>query len=199
MDYSQLDKPALRKIFSARRDALTETDREDMEAMLLHRLLALPAWQSATVICGYASIRGELDTRPIGHAALAAGKTYALPVTLSGTGEGRMVFRAIPSDGFERLVTGRFGIPEPPAEEDFPLLTPEAMRGALLIVPALGFDREGFRIGYGGGYYDRFLDALATADIPIRTVGLCPGVCRVDKLPRETHDRPVHTVLCASP
>ncbi len=195
MDPSALDKPSLRRLLSARRDALTDGDRAAIGAVLLARLLALPAWREATVIGGYMSTRGELDLLPVWRAAVAAGKTFALPVTLTGSSEGRMALRATPGFCPDRLAVGRFGISEPPDHPDFPLLPPEALDGALVLVPGLGFDRAGFRIGYGGGYYDRFLDALTAHGRTVHTVGLCPAVCRVDRLPRETHDRAVDTVI----
>ncbi len=195
MDFGLFDKPSLRRILAARRHALTPDERADMEDALLTRLLRLPAWAHAPVICGYMSTRGEPETRPIWQAATAAGKTFALPRTLTDAADGRMQFRATPGFCPERLLSGRFGISEPPDESDFPVLSPEALRGALILVPGLGFDDEGFRVGFGGGYYDRFLDTLLDAAIPVHTVGLCPSVCRVKRLPREAHDRPVEVVL----
>ncbi len=195
MDYGVLDKLTLRKILSARRRALTEDDRAAIGEALLLQLMHLPAWRDASIICGYMSTRGELDMLPVWQAAATAGKTYALPVTLTDAHGGRMHFRA--TDGFcpERLVKGRFDIFEPPATADFPVLPPVTLGGALILVPGLGFDDAGYRIGFGGGYYDRLLDALAASAVPVHTVGLCPAVCRVNRLPREAHDRPVDTVL----
>ncbi len=197
MDAAALDKPTLRRILSARRDALTPRERAEMEAGILARLLALPAFRDAPVVCGYVSTRGEIDTSPLWRATVAAGKTYALPVTVSDAAHGRMIFRATRDYCPDRLVRGRFGIPEPPDAPDFPEVTPAELAGALILVPGLGFDRDGYRIGYGGGYYDRFLAALTAARIPVTTVGLCPAVCLADRLPREAHDRAVDTVLSA--
>ncbi len=195
MDFSDFDKPTVRHILAARRNALTETERAEAMDIILHRLLSLPAWRDAAVIGGFMATRGELDLLPVWQAACAAGKTYALPVTASGADEGRMIFRATPSFCPHRLVRGRFGIAEPPATSDFPPLSPKALNGALVLIPGLGFDREGYRIGYGGGYYDRFLDALSLQKIHIHAVGLCPAVCFVDRLPRMPHDRAVPTVI----
>ncbi len=195
MPDTEIDKSTLRRMLSARRYALTEDDRTEIGEVILSRLMSLPLWKNASVIGGYLSTRGELDMLPLWQAAVAEGKTYALPVTLSGAKEGRMLFRATPSYCPERLVEERFGILEPPADGAFPVLPPEALSGALIVVPALGFDRDGYRIGYGGGYYDRFLDRLAALGVTAYTVGLCPAVCRVEQLPREAHDRAVQVVI----
>ncbi len=188
-------KSSFRTALSAKRTALTHKARADMERTILSRLLESAMWQNAPLVCGYVSTRGELDLSPVWQAAVSAGKTYALPVTAGGTAEGRMFFRATPDFCPARLVRGRFGIFEPPDAPDFPVLPLDALRGALLLVPGLGFDDDGFRIGYGGGYYDRFLDTLAAAEVSVCTVGLCPAVCRVGRLPREAHDRPVTCVI----
>ncbi len=195
MDFSAFDKPSLRRILSARRNALTEPERTALEEIVLTRLTSLPAWREAAVIGGYMPLRGEPNVLPVWQAAVRAGKTYALPVTLGDPSEGRMLFRATPDFCPSRLVSGRFGIAEPPEGPDFPVLLPRELDGALILVPALGFDREGYRIGYGGGYYDRFLHALAAAGVSVYTVGVCPAVCRVERLPREAHDWAVSTVL----
>ena len=189
------DKKALRAALSARRSALSPAERERISRTVTERLLALPAYREATVICGYMSARGELDLLPLWQAVAAAGKTFALPVTVTGAAEGRMVFRATPDFCPERLASARFGISEPPDHPDFPVLSPEDLHGAIMVVPGLGFDRDGYRVGYGGGYYDRYLAGLRDSGIPIFTVGLCPAACRVAKLPREVHDLAVDVVI----
>ena len=104
-----------------------------------------------------------------------------------------MVFRALPNGDFDRLTPARFGIPEP--DESCPALSHADLTNALILVPALAFDEAGYRLGWGGGYYDRFLDNLREADIPVATVGLVFSACRAELLPREDHDIPVHTVI----
>ena len=190
-----MDKKPLRAALEAKRAALSAEMRAQIERTVLSRLLDLPAWQNAPIICGYTPARGELDLLPVWQAAVAAGKTFALPVTVTGATEGRMIFRATPNFCPERLVRARFGIAEPPDDPDFPVLSHRDLQGALMIVPGLGFDREGYRVGYGGGYYDRYLAALDAAGASVFTVGLCPAACRVDRLPREAHDRAVHLVI----
>ncbi len=187
------DKAVLRRRFSALRNSLTPPERTAAEAAVLDRLFSLPAWNDAPLVCGYASARGELDLMPVWKRAVEQGKTYALPVTVSGTGQGRMVFRALSGFTPHELVPARFGISEP--TEACPSLSLPDLSHALILVPALAFDRQGFRMGYGGGYYDRFLASLREAGIPVMTVGLVFSACFVSALPREPHDLPVDLII----
>lgn len=187
------DKTTLRRHFSDLRGDLTPDAREAAEAAIRERLFALPAWRDAPVICGYISVRGELNTDPILRRAAAEGKTVALPVTVTGADEGRMIFRALPEGDFSRLAPARFGIPEP--DGSCPVLAGSDFSRALILVPALAFDGEGYRLGYGGGYYDRFLSFLRESAIPHTAVGLAYSVCRAAALPRAAHDIPVHIIL----
>ena len=187
------DKASLRRYFSDLRRGLTPDERHAAETAMYEKLFSLPAWREAPVICGYVSVRGELNTDPILQRAAAEGKTVALPVTVTGADEGRMVFRALPNGDFSRLTPARFGIPEP--DESCPPLTGDGFTRALILIPALAFDENGYRLGYGGGYYDRFLSFLREAEIPYTAVGLTYAVCRATALPREAHDIPVHIIL----
>ena len=187
------DKASLRRYFSDLRRGLTPDERHAAETAMYEKLFSLPAWREAPVICGYVSVRGELNTDPILRRAAAEGKTVALPVTVTGAAEGRMVFRALPNGDFSRLTPARFGIPEP--DESCPPLTGDGFTRALILIPALAFDENGYRLGYGGGYYDRFLSFLREAEIPYTAVGLTYAVCRATALPREAHDIPVHIIL----
>ena len=186
-------KRDLRSHFVTVRKSLPAEERAVAEAAIYEALFSLPAWREASVICGYISVRGELNTRPILERAALEGKTVALPVTVTDTREGRMIFRALPGGDLGRLAPARFGIPEP--DEGCLALANTEFTRALVLVPALAFDGDGYRLGYGGGYYDRFLQGLSEAGIPVTTVGLAYGVCVTDTLPREPHDIPVRFII----
>lgn len=188
-----ISKADLRARFAAIRAAMSQDDRRAADRALCDALIALPAFREATVIGGYAPVRGEIDLTPVWQAAAAAGKPYALPCTVTGAAEGRMVFRAMADFAPDALIPARFGIPEPP--DTARVLRPSDWEGGLLIVPALGFDNDGFRVGYGGGYYDRYVADLTSAGIRLTTVGAVYAACRVPELPREAHDRPVDLIL----
>ena len=190
---TEAEKRHLRRHFTTLRDTLTAQDRIAAEAVIRKTLFDLPAWKNATLICGYMSIRSEIDTAPIWERAAAEGKDYALPVTLTSAREGQMIFRRMAGYTPEELVPARFGVLEP--DETRPVLTAEDFAHALILVPGLAFDQEGYRLGYGGGYYDRFLARLQAERVPFTTIGLVFSDCRTDALPREAHDFPVDIIL----
>jgi 5-formyltetrahydrofolate cyclo-ligase len=120
----------------------------------------------------------EVSTRALLAAVLKDGKTLGLPVCDADTR--MMTFYRLDSPA--ELTAGAYGIPVPPQQESR-ILTPDAE--TVVLVPMLAFDREGYRLGAGGGYYDRFL-----AQYPgLPAVGICYAQCRVDALPRDRYDR----------
>lgn len=187
------NKPALRRCFSEARGGLDPEARALAERAMLDGLFSLPAWENAPLVCGYMTTGSEIDTLPVWRRAREAGKRYALPVTVTGAREGRMLFRDVSGATPRDLVTGRYGLSEP--SEDHPALSPSDLAGALILVPALAFDDDGYRIGYGGGYYDRFLYDLNALGVAVTTVGLAFAVCRAPRLPHEPHDRAVDIVI----
>ena len=135
---------------------------------ILARLLSLDEWKNADIICAYMPVRGEISIIPVIQKALSENKKVALPKTVTGASEGEMVFRFVSS--LDDLAEGRFGILEPLDGCDE--LCPSQHRSALCILPALAFDRFGYRLGYGGGYYDRFLENFSGI-----SVGLAYSEC----------------------
>ena len=104
-----------------------------------------------------------------------------------------MIFRALSDYCPESLTAGRYGIREP--DDRFPTLAPQGFSGALILIPGLAFDDDGYRLGYGGGYYDRFLADLRAVGIPVTAVGLAFSPCRPASLPREIFDLPVDLII----
>ena len=148
---------------------------------ILYMLLTVPEYKEAKRVFTYYSISKEVDTRAMIGGALKSGKQVFLPATFGG---GKMEFREY-KEGDE-LVKGRLNIPEP--REGAPVSEPED--GDVLIVPALVYDLEGYRLGYGGGYYDRYL-----AGCKGFTIGLCRSRMMMGALPREEHDIPVKCIV----
>ena len=184
-------KKLLRQRFRLLRDGVVQSDRDVWQAEICARLFATEEWRQASLICGYSSVRGEIDLAPIRLAAYRAGKMYALPRTQGALADRDMTFCQVGEN--DVLVAGTFGIPEPAA--DAPALPGSAFAKALMIVPGLAFDRTGYRIGYGGGYYDRLIGDLTAESIPVHTVGLAFSLCVTDTLPHEAHDRPVNCII----
>lgn len=187
------DKASLRRHYTALRDSLPADERSRAEAAIRNRFFSLPAWKNVPLVCGYMSVRGEIDTSPIWERAADMGKTYALPVTVTDAREGEMIFRRLSGFTPRELAPARFGIREP--VPTCPALPLQDLDGALILVPGLCFDENGYRLGYGGGYYDRFLEKLADAGIHVTTVGLTFSVCRAPTLPRDDFDRAVDIII----
>jgi len=122
----------------------------------------------------------EVDTHEIIRLCRVMGKPVALPVVLGG---GIMEFALFDGAG---LVPGSLNIPQP--GESSERVYPRA--GDVILVPALSYDAEGYRLGQGGGYYDRFLSACDAF-----TVGLCRESMLSSGLPREEHDIPVKCLV----
>ena len=148
---SDAAKTSIRSLYLTTRAAIPALRKDQADAAIRARLEALDLWSNASLILTYVSYRDEIDTRAIIEDALAQGKKVAVP--LSDLASRSMTFRYIES--LDELVPGLKGIPEPAA--DAPVVKLSEMIGSICLVPGLVFDGAGYRIGYGGGFYDRFL------------------------------------------
>jgi 5-formyltetrahydrofolate cyclo-ligase len=161
-------KDALRRRMKQTRQSIAPEVALAAETQCIEHVLAALPPQST--VMAYVSIRAELPTRRLLGALRAAGHDVAVP---------RIVGRRLePRLWTGTLVPGSFRVPT----SDGPLVTP-----MVVLVPGLAFDRRGYRVGYGGGFYDRFLDAHPHA----QTLGMAYELQRVDRVPTEPHDRPV--------
>lgn len=184
-------KDALRRRMKDVRKRLGVAERERVDDAIARNLFATDSWQQAHTVFTYLSFGSEVDTRRIIEEAWRAGKTVALPRCVDGA---RMMawHRVASLDG---LVRSTFGVEEPP-DDPATLIDPTATQNGptIAIVPGLAFDPQGFRIGYGGGFYDAFL-----ARFPGTTIGLCREAQLVPSLLEagvlEEHDAPVHLVV----
>jgi len=174
-------KAALRAELRARRRAIPPDQKRQWDRALQAGLSALAAQAEGALFC-FVGVRSEPDTRPFLAARLAAGRAVAVPRC---TGPGIMEARVI-TDLAQLREVGPLGIPEPGV--DCPLLAPEAI--ALAVVPCLSCDREGRRLGQGGGYYDAFLRGRI-----FPAVALCYEALLSEHIPTEPFDVPVDGVL----
>lgn len=159
-----------------------ETKRK-LDADISAKVLALREYATADTIFTYVSTPIEVDTFGLIHAAFLNHKKVAVPRCVPGTRE--MEFYYIRSE--EDLSPGSFGVLEPSPD-------PANLVGAevtgLCIVPGLAFDPHGYRLGYGKGYYDRFLSSFSG-----KKVGICYVGCVQLNLPRGYYDRPVDILV----
>ncbi len=175
-----MDKEMLRAEIRRQKRAMTDAEIQSASLKLAEMLINTPQYKHAKTVYLYLSYNQEVRTEPILMRALQDGKRVAVPKVYGK----EMKFLYI--SGIEDVALSSQGIPEPIAdgpEGDDPC--------ALVIVPGLAFDRRGYRIGYGGGYYDKFL----SREREHPTVALCYDFQMVEVIPAEDWDIPVDLVL----
>ena len=177
-----MDKTALRREIREKKRAMTAEEIRCRSEKLGELFLATQAYKEAKAIYGYLPYNQEVCTVPMLEQALQDGKRVAVPKIYGDT------MRFIWLDDLNKVEKSSKGIPEPIADE--PTADDET---ALVLMPGMAFDAEGHRIGYGGGFYDKFL--AAEPDHP--TVALCYAFQMVEDLPTEDYDIPVDCVLWA--
>jgi len=175
-----MDKKELRAYIREKKRAMTEEQICTASVKLGELFAASEAYRSAKTIYGYLPYNQEVRTVPMLERALRDGKRVAVPKVYGD----EMKFIYITD--LSQVEKGYAGIPEPVADE--PIADDPT---ALVLMPGLAFDKEGHRIGYGGGFYDRFL--AAEPNHP--TIALCYGFQILPQLPTEEFDIPVDCVL----
>ena len=177
-----MNKKEIRQIVRQQKRSMTPEQIEKASAELGRKFAQTEVYRSAKTIYGYLPYNQEVRTTPMLAQALADGKQVAVPKVFGDT------MKFILLDDLSQVAPGYAGIPEPVADG------PEADdAAALVLMPGLAFDPEGHRIGYGGGFYDRFL-----AEEPEHpTLALCYGFQMFDHLETEEFDLPVDQVLWA--
>ena len=177
-----MDKKELRRTIRERKRAMTEEEIVSRSEALGVLFAQSEAYKAAKTIYGYLPYNQEVRTVPMLEQALKDGKRVAVPKVYGD----EMKFLYL--DDLSKVSKGYAGIPEPIADE--PVADDET---ALVLMPGLAFDPAGHRIGYGGGFYDKFL--AAEPNHP--TLALCYEFQMLPELHTEEHDIPVDTVLWA--
>ena len=177
-----MDKKELRRTIRERKRAMTEEEIVSRSETLGQRFTASDAYKNAKTIYGYLPYNQEVRTVPMLEQALKDGKRVAVPKCYGDE------MRFIYLEDLSRVEKGYAGIPEPIA--DGPVADDET---ALVLMPGLAFDPQGHRIGYGGGFYDKFLSAEPNHP----TLALCYEFQMLPSLETEDHDIPVDIVLWA--
>lgn len=183
MSELQLQKQQLRQHFRTLRQQLPSAQKAVWDTAMQERFCGSEAYRNAKVLLAYAATAEEAETAWILKQAWQDGKIVGLPRCLPNR---QMVFFQVTNS--QQLRNGAFGILEP--DTACPVLEiPET--DAVCLVPGLAFDKAGYRIGYGGGYYDRFLQNHSQ----LYRVGYCASCFQTDALPREETDLPVHMLV----
>ena len=157
-------------------------NKELMSGEIAVRFLESELYKNSGTVLLYFSVGSEVSTGEIFKKALSDGKKVAFPVCENG--EGAMSFYFVRSE--EELEEGMYSIPSPKKEcEKF-----ISEKNALCIVPGLSFDKKGYRLGYGKGYYDRFLSSFEGL-----SVGLCYESMLCEELPTDDFDKNVDCLI----
>ncbi|MEG0545815.1 MAG: 5-formyltetrahydrofolate cyclo-ligase [Oscillospiraceae bacterium] len=176
-------KKALREKFKNERRNMNESEKEIIDLKISENLFNLPLFKNANVILTYVSTEIEVDTIEIINHSLKMGKTVAVPRCIEGTRN--MDFYILKS--LSQLESGSFGVLEPKTYLCKKLLD---FSSGLCIVPALVYDKRGYRLGYGKGYYDRFLSKFNG-----QTVGISYDFCLIDEIPKGKYDKRLDKIV----
>lgn len=170
---SHEEKAALRRTVRALRSRITPDRRALLDAALIDKISATHAFLSARALIAYWPTKQEINLVPLIEQARMRGIPVYLPRTEA---DGMHFYRY---EGEHALFPDRYGIPSPVPQNPLP----EDTEGMLCILPGLAADRQGCRLGYGGGYYDRFLTTYRGNTLfPLYDCFL------LDTLPHEPHD-----------
>ncbi len=177
-------KNKLRAEVKAAREAIGEAERKSLDEKIMRGFKNLASFRFAEILLAYYPLPEEVNILPLIEEALAMGKRVALPKCKEG---GEMTFYYIRS--LDDVESGAFGIYEP-KEGLIPYDITES-RPAIMLIPALAYDKFGYRLGYGRGFYDRFVNAFGGVK-----AGLCyRAFLKNEPLPRGRFDMAVDYIV----
>ncbi len=180
------DKSSIRREVLGQRDAMSQDERRRKSEQIAAKLALQPEYRDARAVLFYVNFRSEVNTRGLIESAIAGGKRVIVPKVDRKAHELRL-FEI--SDPGRDLESGYMGIYEPVEGLSKPANATEI---DLVILPGVGFDEGGRRLGYGGGYYDRLITRLRP---DARLVALAFDIQLRDRIPCEEHDKPVGRII----
>ena len=172
-----MDKQSLRKSIIAKRLELSSDEVASKSNKVCAKVLKMPEYKASKVVYLYYPVNNELDVRPIMEDYIKAGKIMAFPKVENGD----IYFYTVKS--LDDFAPGKFNIPEPVGKE----LAPEP---DMIIVPGVAFSNDGMRVGYGGGFYDRFL-----SNCHVHSVGVCYSLQLLTYVPSMSHDQRLDEIV----
>ena len=173
-------KQSLRELLIQKRRMMSAEERTAQSALILSQLEKMTVFQEAKTVLLYYPKNNEVDVLPL-FKRYKRDKVLLLPVTH------RRGMTANPYEGNDKMHRGKVGIPEPTTP-------PYEGEIDLIIVPAVAFDKQGNRLGRGGGYYDRFLKKQSHATV----IGVGYDFQLVDEVPVRQHDQKMHRIILPS-
>jgi len=180
------DRQDLRQRILGERDALDGNKRHEKSISVMHNFWDLPGMQRWSTLFMYVSFRSEVETLELIKGCINLGIRVAVPLVDASA---VCMIPLLIKDPERDLVPGYYNIPEPDPKKSLPLNSGEIDAA---VIPGSVFDIHGGRLGYGGGYYDRFL----VNDAPqAKRIGLAYELQVVDKVPVEPHDQPLDILV----
>lgn len=180
-----MNKKLLRQQARRKRDSLNWLEIQGKSHEISQRLLLMPEYQKAKTVLFYLSFNNEVDTQGIINNAWQQRKKVLVPICQTATKNLLLSeFRS-----FSELTSGTWNIPEPKKEYVRPFPPSQV---DLAIIPGLAFDLQGNRLGYGAGYYDRFLPTLPSS---CPKIALSYDLTMLEFLPTEEHDIPMDYIV----
>ena len=176
-------KQALREQMRSCRKGISIIEMSELSARVCMRILEMDKYRAAKRVLAYASVNNEVSLRGLIRQMLDEGKEVYLPVVRD-----RLRMDAVRVYALDDLKKGAFNVLEPTGGE---VIAPQELD--LVLVPGMAFDRAGYRLGYGKGYYDRFLARFGG-----RMIGICYHECVRRRLPHGRYDRPVELLVTDS-
>ena len=178
------EKMAMRAVFKEKRKSLDPKVKSEKDALVCQRLSSLLSIRYADEILSFSPLTGEIDVTSFNETMLKSGKKFYLPRCIQGTSE--MNFRLVSS--MDELENGSFSIMEP--SEDAPKWENKDGVNAVCIIPAMSYDKNGYRLGYGKGYYDRHLSSKN-----VMKIGICYTDFLSEEIPRGRFDLSVDIIV----
>jgi len=178
-------KKEVRKEVLSKRSSLKKEEVIQKSLSIKSKLSSLPEYINSQVRMFYISFRNEVETQDMIQESLDNGKRVIIPVVVKG--DKNLLLSELKS--FDELYTSTYGILEP--KEEF-LRPVNAQDIDIVIVPGVAFDENGYRIGYGGGYYDRLIKRLPHS---CKTIAIAFEVQVIDSVPHESHDMKVDMII----
>ena len=182
MTFEFNSKADARKHFFALRKSIDENERKQKSLDICNKIISLPEFSSCDALFIYAPIKSEADPTPLFEEAKKRGISVAFPISVTSTFT--LDFRFINS--IDELNVGAYGIREPSTNAKKAFFS----KSSICVVPALAFDVSGNRLGYGKGFYDRFLN-----DFSGLSIGITYSELKCNKLPAESTDIPVDIII----
>tara|TARA_B100000579_G_scaffold382360_1_gene351500 strand:- start:235 stop:816 length:582 start_codon:yes stop_codon:yes gene_type:complete len=177
-------KKDLRKNLTLKRDIIKKRSTTEFNIDLFDNLKNYISFEKIKYVASFNSIRSEISTHELNNKIIDLNKILSFPVIQNNSEE--LIFKKFKSN--ETFHTGKFKIPEPGFEN-------EEVIPQLFFVPCLGFDLNGYRIGYGGGFYDKTFAKLKKLKIDFYAVGYAFDEQKEDNIPKEEFDYKLDFVL----